>query len=64
MEKLVCCFGMQIGRYGRAAPTVKIEDPMVKIQAYPNKKQSKIVLGGRWKVCKHIIIEFDGIVVK
>ena len=64
MAKMVCRFGMQIGRYDWAVPTVKIEDPMVKIQAYPIKKKSKIILKGRYNICKHIIIEFDGIVVK
>ena len=64
MANTVCRFGMRFGRYGRAAPTIKIEDPMVKIRAYPNKKQSKIVLGGRYNICKHFIIEFGGIVVK
>ena len=29
MAKTVCRFKMQIGRYGRAVLTVKIEDPMV-----------------------------------
>ena len=31
ITKMICCFGMEIGRYGWAAPTVKIEDPIVKI---------------------------------
>ena len=35
-----------------------------KIQAYPNKKQNKIMLGGMLNVYKYIIIEFGGIVVK
>ena len=29
MEKMVYRSGMQIGRYGRAALTIKIKDPMV-----------------------------------
>ena len=41
MAKMVYHFGMQIGIYGQVAPTVKIKDPTIKIQAYPNKNKVK-----------------------
>ena len=44
MAKMICCSGMLIERYDQAIPNFKIKDPTVKIQAYPNKKQSKIIL--------------------